>query len=105
MLDMLNTIEHEIDLDATIRQLAHKEMGAYSPGVLHEKSCAINALKACITSQMEDIQDDWLASKNRDDGWGNKPYSKWNLGKTPIANFDPTPKHHEKLVYNYAIRI
>lgn len=58
MLDMLNTIEHEIDLDATIRQLAHKEMGAYSPSVLHEKSCAINALKACITSQMEDIQDD-----------------------------------------------
>ena len=58
MLDMLNTIEHEIDLDATIRRLTHKQLGVYSPGVLYEKSCAINALRACITSQMEEIQDD-----------------------------------------------
>ena len=55
---MLNTIEHEIDLDATIRQFTHKEVGGYSPSVLYEKSCAINALKACITSDMEEIQDD-----------------------------------------------
>tara|TARA_B100000900_G_scaffold410135_1_gene427318 strand:+ start:1517 stop:1978 length:462 start_codon:yes stop_codon:yes gene_type:complete len=56
IVDIFDTIEHQMDLDATVRKMVDTTIS--NSNILYEKSCAINALKACIASPMEAIRDD-----------------------------------------------
>jgi len=58
ILGILETIEHEIDLDATIRNSADYNIINWNVSVLKEKSCAIKALKNSVAFETEATQND-----------------------------------------------